>query len=475
MIAALARGGRTEAAFTLAERRRARTLADRLTQADALRQTDAARDRAAHRDRSATAAQIADALPDDRTAVLEYIAGSEGAPTTLFIVTRAGVAARLLPPADSLSRPVERYAALLESGEGADALAKSLGAAVLGPAAEALPAGVTRLIVVPDGPLHRVAFDALRLPDGRLAVERWAIGLAPSAAVATVLRRVDRVASAGKAAAPRLLALGDPAFARERAAGLTREGDLFRGAFDATGGLPRLAASGDEARDVARYAAGSEVRLRGDASEAWLKHARVDRFSVIHLATHALVDENSLARTSLALAPGAGEDGFLSPADLSALKLDADLVVLSACRTAGGVVVSGEGLQGLTTPLIEAGARSVIATQWRIGDRSTVRLVRDLYDALARGAPVAEALREAKLAAIRRGAPASEWAGFTVVGDPLVRVPLHAPPPRLPLGWLAGGCALVLLAGGYLATRRSGRRAERSERESGVVARTHQR
>ena len=476
VIAALAGGGRTEVAFTLAERRRARTLADRLTQADALRETDAARDPGdAHRDRGATAVQIAAALPDDRTAILEYVAGTEGAPTTLFIVTRAGVAARLLPPADSLARPVERYAALLESGERADALAKSLGAAVLGPAAEALPAGVTRLIVVPDGPLHRVAFDALRLPDGRLAVERWAIGLAPSAAVATVLRRADRVTPVGEAGEPRLLALGDPAFASERAAGLTREGDLFRGAFDATGGLPRLAASGDEARDVARYAAGSEVRLRGDASEAWLKRTRVDRFRVIHLATHALVDENSLARTSLALAPGSGEDGFLSPADLSALKLDADLVVLSACRTAGGVVVSGEGLQGLTTPLLEAGARSVIATQWRIGDRSTVRLVRDLYDALARGAPVAEALRDAKLAAIRRGAPASEWAGFTVVGDPLVRVPLHTPSRRLPLGWLAAGGALVLLAGGYLATRRSGRRAERSERASGVVARTHQR
>jgi CHAT domain-containing protein/tetratricopeptide (TPR) repeat protein len=470
VIAALARGHRAEAAFTLAERRRARTLADRLTQADALRET--AGSGPAHRDRAATAAEIAAALPDDQTAILEYVAGSEGAPTTLFVVTRAGVQARLLPTADSLSRPVERYAALLESGGGAETLAKRLGAAVLGPAAELVPVGVSRLIVVPDGPLHRVAFDALRLPDGRLAVERWAIGLAPSAAVATVLRRAERAAPAG-GDGPQLLAFGDPAFAGERAAGLTREGELFRGAFDATGGLPRLTASGDEARDVARYAAGSEVRLRADASEAWLKRTPVDRFRVIHLATHALVDENSLARTSLALAPGSGEDGFLSPADLSALKLDADLVVLSACRTAGGVVVSGEGLQGLTTPLLEAGARAVIATQWRIGDRSTVALVRDLYDALARGEPVAEALRDAKLAAIRRGAPASEWAGFTVVGDPLVRVPLHAPSRRLPLGWLAAGA--LVLAAGYLAMRRSGRSAERSERASEVVARTHQR
>jgi len=445
VIAALARGGRAEAAFTLAERRRARTLADRLTQADALSETGATT--TAHRDRPATAAEIAAAIPDDRTAVLEYVAGTEGAPTTLFIVTRAGVEARLLPSADSLARPIERFAALLESGQPAEALAGGLGASVLGPAAAAMPAGVTRLIVVPDGPLHRVAFDALRLRDGGLALERWAIGLAPSAAVATVLRR-----TADTTGSPRLLALGDPAFARERSGAPSRDGDLFRGAYDAAGGLPRLAASGDEARDVARFAPESEIRLRGEASEAWLKRAPVDRFRVIHLATHALVDESSLARTSLALAPGAGEDGFLSPADLSALKLRADLVVLSACRTAGGVMVTGEGLQGLTSPLLEAGARSVVATQWRISDRSTVRLVHDLYDALSRGEPVVNALRDAKLAAVRRGAPPSEWAGFTVVGDPLVRIPLREPPASRPWLWMAGAVALALTA--VLAYRR---------------------
>jgi CHAT domain-containing protein len=257
---------------------------------------------------------------------------------------------------------------------------------------------------------------------------------------------------------PRLLALGDPAFARERAASGTREADVFRGAFDASGGLPRLAGSGDEARDVARFATESEIRLRGDASEAWLKRAPVDRFRVIHLATHALVDESSLARTSLALAPGAGEDGFLSPADLSALALRADLVVLSACRTAGGVMVAGEGLQGLTSPLLEAGARSVVATQWRISDRSTVRLVHDLYDALSRGEPVADALREAKLTAVRRGAPASEWAGFTVVGDPSVRIPLREPPSDRHWSWLAAA-VLVVLVGAWAVRWRHDQRA----------------
>jgi hypothetical protein len=176
-----------------------------------------------------------------------------------------------------------------------------------------------------------------------------------------------------------------------------------------------------------------------------------------------VVDESSLSRTALALAPGEREDGFLSPADLAGLRLDADMVVLSACRTAGGVTVAGEGVQGLTTPLVAAGARSVVATQWRVGDRSTVRLVADLYDGLARGRPVAEALREAKLAALRRGAPPGEWAGFTVVGDPLARVALVAPGGPPVETWLrTGGWALLLAAACYWAVRRRGRSAERA-------------
>lgn len=442
VIAALARAGRADAAFVLAERRRARTLADRLSQAEALRER--ATTPTAHRDRIATASAIAAALPDDRTAVVEYVAGSEGAPTTLFLVTRRGVEARLLPTADSLARPVERFAALLESGDAAVQLARDLGTTLLGPLASAQ--GITRLVVVPDGPLHRLSFDALLLPDGRRAVERWAIGLAPSAAVATVLR----APASRDTAAPRLLALGDPTFAHEQQAAASREAERYRGAFDAAGGLPRLSGSGEEAREVARYAPAAEVRLRDDASEAWLKRAPIDRFRIIHLATHALVDEGSLARTSLALAPGGGEDGFVSPADLAGLRLDADLVVLSACRTAGGVVVAGEGVQGLTTPLLEAGARSVVATQWRVGDRSTVRLVDDLYGGLARGRPVADALREAKLAAIRRGSPPSEWAGFTVVGDPTVTIALHEPSPAWPWWWPAF-VGLALVAAGIAA------------------------
>ena len=473
VLAALAGGGRADTAFALAEQRRARMLTDRLNQAEVLRESPVAASAPVQRARPLAAGEISAALPDSATAILEYVAGSEGAPTTLFVLTRAGVQARVLPSVDTLVPAIRRLVALLESGDRPDVLARRLGAALLDPALDALPGGVTQLVVIPDGPLHRVPFDALQLADGRPAVERWAIGLAPSASLAASLWR--KHAPTPLVSQTRILALGDPAFPVELASGTTREAEVFRSAFTSEGGLPRLTGSGEEAREVARYAlGGSEVRVREDASEEWLKHARLDRFRVIHLATHAVVDEGSLSRTALALAPGAQEDGFLSPADLADLRLDADMVVLSACRTAGGVTVAGEGVQGLTTPLVAAGARSVVATQWRVGDRSTVRLVSDLYDGLARGRPVAEALREAKLAAIRRGAPPGEWAGFTVVGDPLSRVALVVPGSRAEPWLRAGGWVLLLCAAGYWAVRRRGRRVERASlpRE---VAPTHQR
>jgi hypothetical protein len=131
----------------------------------------------------------------------------------------------------------------------------------------------------------------------------------------------------------------------------------------------------------------------------------------------------------LALAPDSGESGLVGPGDLAALRLDADLVVLSGCRTAGGVLVEGEGVQGLTAPLIQAGARSVVASQWRIPDRSTIAFIQAFYQALAQGLPVGDALRSAKLDGLRRGAPPKEWAAFTIVGDPLVTVALQAPSP----------------------------------------------
>ena len=306
---------------------------------------------------------------------------------------------------------------------------------MLQPALAGLGPRVTRLVIVPDGPLHRLPWDALRLADGRQVVEGYAVSVAPSAAVVSALWRRPR--EAGASARPmRLLAFGDPTFAGAgEVPSVDDDAEVFRSAFKATGGLPRLQASARDIQLVAGYAPEAEVRLRQAASAAYLKHADLARFRILHFATHALVDEGTAARTALALAPGEGESGFVSPGELAALRLDADLVVLSACRTARGVVVEGEGVLGLTAPLLQAGARSVVATSWRIRDQAAVAFVKSFYDALARDLPVADALRSAKLDALRRGVGPNEWAVFTAVGDPLVRVPLRKPP-LVASGWV---------------------------------------
>jgi CHAT domain-containing protein len=85
-------------------------------------------------------------------------------------------------------------------------------------------------------------------------------------------------------------------------------------------------------------------------------------------------------------------------------------------------------VQGLTSPLLQAGARSIVATQWLIRDLDAVPFVDSFYAALARGLPVIDALRDAKVRAIRRGESPRVWAAFVAIGDPLIPVPLRVPP-----------------------------------------------
>lgn len=455
VLAALASGGRADAALALAERRRARELAEGMARVSALNDernaaveparggNEATAPRSASAARPLGVSELADALPDDSIAILELVTGGGGAPTTLFVLARdsgtPGVRAYVLPAADSLVDDIARLLALLERGDDPRALERRLGAVLLDSALAELPVAVTRLVLVPDGPLHRVPWDALRLAGERYVAERFVVSVAPSASVLAALWG----SSEGSDREPiSILAIGNPTSAADAGADST----LLR-AFQATGGLPRLPHAEREARMVARYGADAELRVGNDATGAFLRRAPLDRFDIVHIAAHAVVDDRVTTRTALALAPSDGEAGFVTAAHLASLDLDVDLVVLSACRSAGGVVVDGEGMQGLTAPLLRAGARSIVATSWRIDDRATVDVIGAFYDALSDGAAVADALRAAKLDAIARGAPPRDWAALTAIGDPLVRVDLTTPRRSVPwtlLGVLVGGAVAFL-------------------------------
>src|SRR5262249_39748861 len=184
-------GGRAASAFELAERRRARELMDALLQAEALR-TGARADAKSLQPLRAgpvTADGIAASLPDENTALLEFIVGHADVPATLFVVQRGGFQNHSLEPPKAWSTQVSRFAALLEGGADAGELARTLGQTLLQPALARLGPGITRLVIVPDGPLHRLPWDALRLADGRHVVEQYSVSIAPSAAVVSALWR----------------------------------------------------------------------------------------------------------------------------------------------------------------------------------------------------------------------------------------------------------------------------------------------
>jgi CHAT domain-containing protein len=453
IVAGLVAAGRVAPAFALAERRRARHLADRLLPPG-------------QRD-DPTAEPALPLVQDGRTAFVEYLTG-RGAPTTVFIRTREKLMARVLPPADTLALSMKRTVALLESGADLSNHGVVLRRTWLDPVLEELPPAVHRLIFALDGPLHHLPLEALPLESGAALLTRYTVSIVPSAATA------ERLAGQkARAVVPgAVLAFGDPAFAEEKTSGQYGIAELYRSGFEEAGGLVRLRGSAREVRRVARFSPSAVIRVRGQASESFLKHAALDSFQVIHFATHALVNEQSAVRTSLALAPGEGEDGFLGTDEIADLRLGADLVVLSGCGTAGGEVVGGEGILGLTGPLLGSGARAVVATMWRIGDESAIVLVELLYRGLANGLPVGEALQQAKLEALRRGMPAREWAAFVLIGDPLVTVQLQPPSNRYL--WMAVSTLGLLAIMSYGLVNWKRRTSEVSSTPVSSSTRTHQ-
>ncbi|HYO13067.1 MAG TPA: CHAT domain-containing protein [Thermoanaerobaculia bacterium] len=309
--------------------------------------------------------------------------------------------------------------------------AEALGRALLGPVADRLDG--RRLVIVPDGTLEYLPFGALpdpRQPAGGDAapaplLQRHEIAYLPSASALAVQRSI----LAQRPPAPKRLAiLADPVFgpgdARMAAAGTAQRtrspGEEGAPVFE------RLPGSRLEAEAIAALAPPGEslVALDFDASRSLVLGERLSAFRTLHFATHGVIDAERPALSGLALsmidAAGKPQEGFLHLHDIYNLRLDADLVVLSGCRTALGREVRGEGLIGLTRGFLYAGASRVVASLWRVEDQATAALMTRFYRALwEEGLPPAAALRAAQLGVReeRRWRDPYYWAGFVLQGD----------------------------------------------------------
>lgn len=396
------------------------------------------------RPRSMTAGDIRTRVLDDDTLLVSYFLGPER--SFVWILGRdlflsqelAGqdeIEGLVRAAYDDFSRPVRR-----STGRKPSTRAGELSRAILEPIARHL--GSKRLLIVPDGALHYIPFAALpdpRSPDGGALIRTNEIVVLPSASVLDVLRRE---AAGRPMPSERIAVLADPVFdaADPRVRAAPRSwwrpaapaspegplGEVLRTVRSlGIDRLERLEHTKAEAEAISDLVPDRRwVALGFDASREAVTSPRLGTYRTIHFATHGFFVPRFPHQSGIVLsmvdAEGKPRDGFLRLSEIYSLHLPVDLVVLSACQTALGEEVRGEGLIGLTRGFQHAGASRVMVSLWSVNDEATTELMKRFYAGFeGDGLPAAAALRQAQIAMSDDpdwGAP-YHWAAFVLHGD----------------------------------------------------------
>ncbi len=410
---------------------------------------------------------------DQDTLLLEYALGQPQ--SHLWAVTTDAISHYALPKRAEIEAAARRYYKLISSADQNEAqeAAAQLSRIVLAPAAAHL--GKKRIIIVADGALQYIPFAALPAPvvsdqrsgvrgqgsassdrqsknaqsnrsqtaDRRPLIAEHEIVSLPSASTLAVLRRET---AHRKPAAKSVAVLADPVFsavdvrvrraesvkrANASSADAVDKGRLLRSAQDAGlvadgASFPRLIGTRREARNILALAPESRSleALDFKANHETASTAELGNYRIVHFATHGLINSQRPDQSGIVLSlvdeAGRPQDGFLQLHEIYKLKLPVDLVVLSACQTALGKDIRGEGLIGLTRGFMYAGALRVVASLWKVDDEATGELMKHFYKAmLADGLPAAAALRAAQMELLkqRRWRSPYYWAAFVLQGE----------------------------------------------------------
>lgn len=396
----------------------------------------------------------------ERTALVEYLLGEKR--SLAWVVTKTGLSVSVLPPRSEIDEQVSAYRKLLTQHASALALNQSLEdvhrlgaklyASLMQPLEPAIGANRT-LIIIPDGALSYLPFEALVPTSSREAsaarppsylVEKFAVLYGPSASALVTVQALNRHSSAPQKT---LLAFGDPNLAPLASArGAASSGETSRSASDSlqspvapSSSVPSVADdytergfsftplpyTRDEVLAISKLfpASQRQVYLGADAREETVKSAKLEDFRYIHFASHGIIDEAKPGRSGIVLSrePQSSEDGVLQMGEIMRLKMNADLVTLSACSTGLGKLVSGEGMLGLTRSFFYSGARNLTVSLWNVNDSATASLMKTYYERLKSGQPMSVALQQAKLSLLRGQNPTWRqpyfWAPFVLVGS----------------------------------------------------------
>lgn len=301
-----------------------------------------------------------------------------------WLITPRRIQRLTLPPAAEIEKLVAAYGRKIEDLADDRLAGSKLWGALLGAAAPLIPRG-SHVVVVPDGPLHRMNLETLPTPAGHPWIDDVEVAVAPSLSVLSLDPPIGKQS---------LLAIGAPAAASPE--------------------FPPLANAGAEIAGIQTHFPHAEAYTAGQAVPAVYRASEPARFSLIHFAAHAEANRENPLESAVILSRQ--RDQYkLYARDVIDVPIRAGLVTISACSSAGVRAYAGEGLIGFAWAFLQAGARSVIAGLWDVSDSSTAPLMKELYAGIAAGEDPSSALRQAKLR-IRAGRFAKPyyWAPFQI-------------------------------------------------------------
>jgi CHAT domain-containing protein/tetratricopeptide (TPR) repeat protein len=450
--------------------------------------------------------QIQAELRDEDTLLLEYALGDQQ--SYLWAVTHDSLRSFELPARAALEKAAREVYDLLtvrqrfsEETNYDDQLAKAdaaypekvlaLSQMLLGPVQSDL--GKKRLLIVTDGVLQYIPFEALPAPQAdsagtsahpestadepRLLVSDHEVINLPSISVLAAIRRE---ATAADGRHRRIISiLADPVFevddprvrnlkprtadanSSTELAGALRDLDAFGNGK----AIPRLPHTIDEAKAILALIPSGQATsaFDFDADRTSVMNSDIGHSQIIHFATHSLINSDRPQSSGILLSmvdrSGAPQNGFLQLRDIYNLKISSRLVVLSACSTGLGKEVKGEGLIGLTRGFMYAGSKGVVASLWKVDDRATAQLMARFYSAMLKdNLPPAAALRVAKesLRKEKRWRAPFYWAAFVMQGEYRERVNVERSPPVSRIRFVSIGLLVLLICacGVYIIRRR---------------------
>ncbi len=319
----------------------------------------------------------AQSMIDRKTAVLEYaLAGDQ---LIIFLITRDNVSIEMeqlsddVELAERLTTMVTDFKDAILSNASRSMLrsqSQPLYEALIKPFEDALD-DYTNLIIVPDGALAYLPFEALSRGDQYL-IENFRIKYEPSLTSLSLLKEPESISQ------KELLAVAGSDFAGPENTGMR-----------AGGGLSNLPSTIMEVDSIATHFKNHSILKENEVSEGALKELlNQNNYQYIHLATHGIIDENQPNRSGLALSTNkevsasSTEDGMLRSSEIFGMDINSDMVVLSACNTGLGKLVDGEGMLGMQRSFFYAGTSTVVVSLWNVYDRSTASFMNEFYKSL---------------------------------------------------------------------------------------------